>query len=166
MEKAKEQYSEAERYRRGDNRAFLLYLKSARAGYAEAINRLKELANNGNHKAKFELGEMYHNGIGVNRNEGEAMRWYGSAAKHGNAEAFNIIMQLAENGCNEAIEILKNLARKVPSVDQPLRILADQGNVIAQYVYGWLLESLNRNEDAKKYYFKAMLLGHSDAKEA
>ena len=166
MEKAKEQYSEAERYRRGDNRAFLLYLKSARAGYAEAINRLKELANNGNRKAKFELGEMYHNGIGVNRNEGEAMRWYGSAAKHGNAEAFNIIMQLAENGCNEAIEILKNLARKVPSVDQPLRILADQGNVIAQYVYGWLLESLNRNEDAKKYYFKAMLLGHSDAKEA
>ena len=168
MEKAQEQYFEAENNRGDINNAFRLYLKAARAGYAEAINRLKELAKNGNHEAKFELGEMYHNGIGVNRNEGEAMRWYGSAARHNHAEAFNELMQLAENGCNEAIEILKNLAYNVnvPFVNQRLRILADQGNVVAQYVYGWLLESLNRNEDAKKYYFKAMLLGHSDAKEA
>lgn len=168
MEKAQEQYFEAENNRGDINNAFRLYLKAARAGYAEAINRLKELAKNGNHEAKFELGEMYHNGIGVNRNEGEAMRWYGSAARHNHAEAFNELMQLAENGCNEAIEILKNLAYNVnvPFVNQRLRILADQGNVVAQYVYGWLLERLNRNEEAKKYYFKAMLLGHSDAKEA
>ena len=166
MEKAKEQYSEAERYRRDDNRAFLLYLKSARAGYAKAINRLKELANNGNHEAKFELGEMYHNGNGVAMNEMEALKWYSKAARHDHAEAFIELMQLAENGCNEAIEILKDLAYKVPFVEQQLRILADQGNVIALYAYGCFLEKLNRNEDAKKYYFKAMLLGHSDAKDA
>ena len=168
MEKAKEQYSEAERYRRGDNRAFLLYLKSARAGYADAIIRLKELAENGYHEAKFELGEMYHNGNGVAMNEMEALKWYSKAATHNHAKALNIIMQLAEEGCYDAITVLKRLAysNHNDSAYRGLKQLADQGNVEAQYVYGSLLEQLKRNEEAKEYYFKAMLLGHSDAKEA
>jgi uncharacterized protein len=45
------------------------------------------LADQGNASAQFRLGKMYHDGIGVPKNDAEAVRWYRLAADQGNASA-------------------------------------------------------------------------------
>lgn len=55
-------------------------------------------ANSGNPEAQFELGIAYDRGLGVDKSESEAMRWYRSAANSGHTEAQNNLAYLYETG--------------------------------------------------------------------
>ena len=66
--------------------------------YNIAIKILLPIAENGNASAKFYLGYLYFNGLGVIANEKEAKKLYQSAVK--------ILKEQAEDGNNEAISKL------------------------------------------------------------
>lgn len=51
--------------------------------FKNAINIWKDLADGGDAQAQFNLGLMYHGGLGLPRNEQEAVKWYQIAAEGG-----------------------------------------------------------------------------------
>ncbi len=55
--------------------------------YHRAASLMTPLANEGNAQAQFNLALMYHGGLGVERNEEEAVRWYHRAARSGSKQA-------------------------------------------------------------------------------
>ena len=58
---------------------------------ASDFRQTLQLAEQGNAKAQFVLGLMYHIGQGVRQDYAEALRWYRQAAEQGNAKAqFNL----------------------------------------------------------------------------
>jgi TPR repeat protein len=81
-------------------------LEAARQAYdasdfAEALRRLKPLAETGNLAAQFLMGEMYFFGLGVPHNDEMAIRWYTGPAKAGNGEAAYRLGYLAATGQGE-----------------------------------------------------------------
>lgn len=63
-------------------------LDEARSGYYEqAARELAPLAQRGSSVAQFNLGLMYHSGMGVAHDEAEAVRLYHQAAVNGDAMA-------------------------------------------------------------------------------
>ncbi len=63
------------------------FLSMARKGKAEAITSLLVLAQTGNVLAQYNLGLMYYNGTGVEKDQSEAAQWYRRAADQGHANA-------------------------------------------------------------------------------
>ena len=62
-----------------------------RKDYATALAKFLDSAKKGNVDAQLNLGIMYEKGIGVKRNDVEAVRWYKLSAEHGDAVAqFNL----------------------------------------------------------------------------
>jgi len=62
------------------------------------IKTLTHKANSGNPEAQFELGLAYEKGLGVDKSQSEAMRWYRSAAKSGDTRAQYKLAYLYETG--------------------------------------------------------------------
>ena len=55
--------------------------------YATALAKLRPLATAGNADAEYLLGSMYRNGLGVDIDNGVALKWIRSAAAHGSTDA-------------------------------------------------------------------------------
>jgi TPR repeat protein len=47
---------------------------------APVLRLWRELAENGNAETQYLLGTLYHNGLGLGKDHGEAFRWYREAA--------------------------------------------------------------------------------------
>ncbi len=61
---------------------------AAEAGdFQKAANIWKSLAEKGDAQAQFNLGLMYHGGLGMPRSEKEAVKWYHKAAEGGYSPA-------------------------------------------------------------------------------
>lgn len=74
-------------------------LDKMRSGdYAEAYCLLRPLAEQGDDRAQFALGWMYHNGYGLRINEDQAIAWWQRAARQDNADAVFALAQLHELG--------------------------------------------------------------------
>ncbi|HKK16962.1 MAG TPA: tetratricopeptide repeat protein [Gammaproteobacteria bacterium] len=58
-----------------------------RGDYETAVKEFLPLANNGDHRAMYALGSMYAAGHGVERDLGEAFRWFQKAARYGRPDA-------------------------------------------------------------------------------
>lgn len=58
-----------------------------RGDYALALSAWRPLAEAGDANAQYNLGAMYSDGLGVPKNDAEAVRWYRMAAEQGHAEA-------------------------------------------------------------------------------
>ncbi len=58
-----------------------------RGDYATALRGFRPLAEQGDATAQYNLGYMYHYGLGVPQNSAEAAKWYGRAADQGDANA-------------------------------------------------------------------------------
>lgn len=63
-----------------------------------AFQKFQAAAKEGHVDSQFNLGLMYEKGIGVVRNEKEAVAWYGKAAAQGNAPAQYNLGVMCENG--------------------------------------------------------------------
>ena len=66
--------------------------------YQSALKQWTLAAESGNPKAQYNLGLMYHFGLGVAVDEGEAARWFSAAAGAGDAEAQHNLALLYERG--------------------------------------------------------------------
>ena len=66
--------------------------------YQLAMTRLKPLAEGGDSRAQSYLGNMYESGRGVERNYGEAMRWFLMAAEQGDPYSQSQVAGLYEKG--------------------------------------------------------------------
>lgn len=64
--------------------------------------KLLQRAISGDADATLEVARRYAKGKGVNRNNVEAMMWYGKVARHGNPEAANWFRDQAERGSAQA----------------------------------------------------------------
>ena len=160
---------------RGDyTEAIKCYYEAVKNGHSMALNRLKELAGNNSNKvpktvkneAKYLLGEIFYNAYGTKKDNIVAVEWYSKAAKGGDNAAVDKLKQLAEEGCTDAISALGALAKNVNLAYGKLKELAQQGNADAHYYIGVYFQNIHRIDDAKEWYFKAMLLGNPRAKEA
>ena len=76
--------------------------------YPQALQLLKPLAEQNNAQAQCILGNMYHLGLGVERNLEEAIIWYLKSAQQGHAIAANNLGSIYLVG-DEGIE--KNLTK-------------------------------------------------------
>ena len=72
----------------------------ATAGLAKTMDwrrfGIQKAANQGYSDAQFALGLLYENGVGVDRNLGEAKTLYHEAAGHGNVNAQAALVRLQE----------------------------------------------------------------------
>jgi len=66
--------------------------------YATAIKEWTPLAEAGNASALFNLGYIYHKGLGVPQDYAEAVKWYRLAAEQGLAHAQNSLGFMYEAG--------------------------------------------------------------------
>jgi len=91
-------------------------------------------AKDGHADSQFNVALMYEQGIGVSKDEKEAVVWYGKSAAHGNAAAQFNLGVLYENGRGTKIDYVKanELYRKASVQGDPLAI----GNLGMLYVRG------------------------------
>ncbi|MBV8191286.1 MAG: SEL1-like repeat protein, partial [Alphaproteobacteria bacterium] len=104
-----------------------------RGDYATVRRLMKPLADAGNAKAQNYLGVLYDDGMGVPRDDAQAVAWYRKAADQGNAAAQYNLGRLYDNG------------HGVPQDDAQAvawyRKAADQGDVRAQTSLGAAYDS-------------------------
>lgn len=66
--------------------------------YDDALAIYRELAQQTHADAQYQLGDLYLQGLGVEKNPRRAADWFFQAASQGKLEAFNELKQLAEQG--------------------------------------------------------------------
>lgn len=143
---AKEYYEKGNRYSNEKNytEAFKWHKKAAELGYAPAQN---------------DLGAMYHNGKGVNRDYVEALKWYLKAAESGYSNAQYNLGVLYRNGFG--------VPRNDVEAVSWYRKAADQNHALAQYNLGVMYHNgwgIKQDYfDALKWYLKAAEQGNSMA---
>ena len=107
--------------------------------YTEFLTAAKE----GHSDSQFNVALMYEQGIGIAKNEKEAVVWYGKSASQGNSAAQFNLGVLYENGRGTAIDFAKanEFYRKASVQGDPLAI----GNLGMLYVRG---QGVNENKVA------------------
>ncbi len=73
-----------------ENIAFDQGMQASRSGeYETALEKWLALAQQGHAEAQFNLGVMYENGLGVQKDHAQASKWFKKAAEQGLKEAQN-----------------------------------------------------------------------------
>jgi TPR repeat protein len=123
-----------------------LVISSAVAGFDEGIaayqannmplayKEFRAAAEEGHSDSQFNVGLMYERGIGVGKDEKEAIVWYGKAADQGNVLAQYNLAVLYENGRGTAVDFAQanEWYRKASAQGDSLAI----GNLGMLYVRG------------------------------
>jgi TPR repeat protein/Ran GTPase-activating protein (RanGAP) involved in mRNA processing and transport len=119
------------------------------------INKAQE----GNDDAQYNLGIMYANGLGVNKDEAEAVKWYTLAARQNNANAHFILAGRFMNGRGvnkDEVEAVKRYT-----------FAAELGNASAQFTLGIKYANgfgvIKNKAKEIKWYTLAAEQGHVDA---
>jgi uncharacterized protein len=137
------------------------YAALQRGYYLTALRIALPLANIGDPVAQTLVGEIYGRGLGVPRDDAQAARWYGAAARAEDATGqFRYALMLLDGsaGHMDAAE-----ARRL------MRAAADKGVSLAAYNYGQMLIEASPNSgfaQALPYFAKAADAGISDAQYA
>ena len=122
-----------------------------RKDYASAIQEFTASAEQGDRSSQSALGEMYQNGIGVERDFNKALLWHSKAAEQGaKLSQYNLgYMYFTWQGVNQ--EYIQALSW--------LRKAADQGEVNAQHLIGVMffkgLGVENNHQEAFGWFRKA-----------
>lgn len=96
--------------------------------YAEAIKLFSPLADQGNVRAQYYLGQMYEKGQGVKFSLENARKWYRLAADQGDVESQYIVGAMYENGFGVTENYLEAI--------KWYRLAADKGKASAQLSLG------------------------------
>src|ERR1700686_2875709 len=97
-----------------------------RGDYVTAAKEFLPLAERGNVIAQYNLGVMYHDGLGVPLDDKESVRWSRLAAEQGSANGqFNLSVMYATG---------KGVDQDDKEAARWLRLAAVQGNVLASTV--------------------------------
>ena len=108
-----------------------------------AYKEFRAAAEEGHADSQFNLGLMYEQGIGVDKNENEAIVWYRKSAVQGNVFAQYNLAVLYENGRGAAVDfaLANEWYRKASVQGDPLAI----GNLGMLYLRG---QGVKKNEIA------------------
>ncbi len=101
-----------------------------RGDYATALRELRPLAEQGDAKAQYRLGVMYHEGKGVPQDYAEAVKWYRKAAEQGNARA--------QHNLGVMYRMSQGVPQDYAKALQWWRKGAEQGHATAQYKLGFM----------------------------
>ncbi len=126
-----------------------------RGDYATALSELRPLAEQGDAEAQFNLGVLYHDGLGVTQNYIQAREWYTQAAVQGYAIAQIHLGVLYANGYGVPQDYVQTR--------QWYEKAAAQGNAKAQYNLGVMYSNgygvLHDFVQAHKWYNLAAVNG-------
>jgi len=114
----------------------------------------KRAAERGNARAQFDLGLMYANGDGVEKNEALALMWFNRAAQNNFSKALNVTKVATVNETSQKFKFAQEAAKR--------------GDARAQFDLAMMYkngEGVTRNERlAFNYFHKAARKNHSEAK--
>ncbi len=155
------------------------YRLAAKQGHSEALKWFILAADKGNSDAQYNLGLMYANGQGVNKNYREALRWCRLAAKQGHCASAEWLRSVAQRYANQGdsdaqfqlglmYETGKGVPRNYCDAFKWFRLAAQQGNNDAEYKLGYMYENglgvfKKGYAEASKWYRLAADKGHPDA---
>jgi TPR repeat protein len=142
------------------------YHQASQKGHKKAKHQLekqykknKKAAKKGNVEAQFNLGLMYYNGLGVDKDYAKAVEWYQKAADQGLAVAQFNLGTMYENG--------RGVAKDYTKAFEWYEKAADQGYAKAQFNLGWMYQNgLGVDKDYAKafeWYGKAADQGYANA---
>jgi uncharacterized protein len=130
-----------------------------RGDYVTALRLYRQLADQGDARAQYNLGNTYHDGRGVPQNYAEAIKWWRKAADQGFANAQHNLGFMYENGQG----VPQNYAEAV----EWYRKAADRGFAKAQSNLGFMYENgrgVSQNyAEAIKWWRKAAEQGLASA---
>ena len=134
--------------------------KTAETGLAgDSLAEITKKAEKGDAEAQFNLGAMFCMGIGVARNDAEAVKWYRPAAEQGFAPAQHHLGFMYANG--------GGVERDDAEAAKWCRSAAEQGHAVAQYDLGVIYANgrgVERNDaGAAKWFRLAAEQGHAKA---
>jgi TPR repeat protein len=93
------------------------------AGVDDADERLfqvqQSLANKGDARAQYYLGEMYEQGLGTAQNFDVAFKWYAKAAEQGDALAKRKLAHRSEIEADVKVEQAAEAVKPVPAPEKP-----------------------------------------------
>ena len=130
--------------------------------HATALTEFTSLAEAGDVDAQYNLGVMYHNGIGVPQDNAQAVKWWRLAAEAGLADAQYNLGVMYHNG----IGVPQDNAQAV----KWWRLAAEAGHADAQYNLGGIYfndEGVTPDyAEAGKWFKRAAEQGHAEAQAA
>ena len=99
-----------------------------------AVKEFRAAADKGDANSQFNIGLMYEQGIGVGKDEREAVAWYRKAAEQGNSNAQYNLAVLYENGRGTKVDFVqaRQWYRKAAAQGDELAV----GNLGMLYVRG------------------------------
>ncbi|KAI9335256.1 kinase-like domain-containing protein [Obelidium mucronatum] len=103
--------------------------------YAKAIELLSQAANQGNASAQYELGEMYHQGLGVAQDYSRAFGYYAQAANQGDAAGQNRLGWMYQHRLGVTQDYSKALEWYTRAANQGHSL--GQLNLGSMYYYGY-----------------------------
>jgi len=114
----------------------------------------KRAAEEGNPRAQFDLGLMYANGTGVEKNEALALMWFNRASQNNLTKALNLQKVTVTTGTSQKFKFAQEAAKR--------------GDARAQFDLAMMYQKgdgVTRNERlAFKYFHKAARKNHAEAK--
>lgn len=96
--------------------------------YQAAMQAFLPLAQKGNPESELAVGWLYDNGLGVDRDETAATKWYRRAANHGDARAEQYIATMYANG--------QGVAKDLRKAEHWFRLAAQSDNSGGQFGLG------------------------------
>jgi TPR repeat protein len=138
-------YSEGRGVDKNDKRALEWYLKAASTGHV---------------LAQYYAGHHYANGLGTKPDKDNAVRWYTRAAKQGHTYS----RELIEGHSGQKVKLVNDMTPFEKHMDE-----ANNGDAESQFIIGrYYEEGIGVGKDlgeAKKWYTKAAVQGHFNAKK-
>ena len=154
--------------------------------YSDALNLVKDYADDGNIPASAFLADMYNYGLGVNHDSFMALKYYRAAGFGGDIYSQNMCVNIMltsqdytytpeepvtpspEDQYREGMRLYN--AKQYTEALEMFRLSAENGNSSSEYMIGRMHEhaqGVSRNIDkAKEYYARSAEKGHSGAKKA
>jgi hypothetical protein len=128
--------------------------------YVKAFHEFVPLAQRGNADAQRNLGNMYHEGLGVPQDYNEAIKWYRLAADQGHPSAQSNLANMYHEG--------EGLPRDDKEAVRWYCLAANQGHAPAQFNLGLMYEhgteALAQNDtEAMRWFGLAAEQGYADA---
>lgn len=135
----------------------------ARQDATAAVRLLEPLARSGDARAQWQLGLLYHHGLGVREDDTAAATWFERAARQGHVESQYQLANLHAWGLLPAMEG-RDAAREAATWYFEA---ARQGHAEAQYTLGILFltgSGVHASPDeARRWFAKAAARGHTGA---
>jgi len=136
--------------------------RAVRAGDIPALEQLRALAGRGDVIAEFNLGAIYQDGDGVQKNLGAAFQWYSKAAVQGYADAQYNLGWMYDAGEGTSTDVAQAVGW--------YRKAAEQGNADAQFSLAVMYEEgrgvVKDVNLAVQWYRKAAEQGDASAQKS